>query len=262
MALPESGRRRFLQSSLGITAAAALGTTGLHTAVATPAQAGTTLPPVPGMLGDRRANEVWYRLDEVTLYDQPPELKDAYAALGATIGATWQRAIVLTWLDVLESGDYPRDFTAYVAAVRQPLQVLSRIQLDVFDAFYRPRSPRLTSAFSWFGQGVLYDPRRQEAHTMNGDPPMGYRAWHVFSRAMMFLDIDRSRWRTMIPLNAFASAVQLEAKPDMYAVNPPLPRETVSRLAASWLPRSPRRLDDDFRVFPSPAPQAARPGTT
>ncbi|KAB2352439.1 hypothetical protein [Actinomadura rudentiformis] len=256
MSLPESelGRRQILQSTLGITAAAALGTTGLLT-TATPARAGTRLPPVPGMLGDRRANELWYQLDEVTLYNQPQELKDAYAALAAELGERWQRAIVLTWLEVLESGDYPDDFTDYVAAVRWPLQVLSRVQLDVFDAFYRPGSSRLVSAFSWFGQGVLYDPRRKEVHTMNGDPPMGYRAWHIFSRAMMFLGIDRSRWRAMIPLNAFAGAVQLTAKPDMYHVNPPLPRETVRRLARSWLPRTPERLDTDFRGFPWPTQQ-------
>jgi hypothetical protein len=26
------------------------------------------LPPVPGMLGDRRANEMWYQFDQVALY--------------------------------------------------------------------------------------------------------------------------------------------------------------------------------------------------
>ncbi|MFC5099371.1 hypothetical protein [Kibdelosporangium philippinense] len=30
------------------------------------ASAGTDFPPVPGMLGDRRANEFWYRFDEAS----------------------------------------------------------------------------------------------------------------------------------------------------------------------------------------------------
>ncbi|MFI0371948.1 hypothetical protein ACH35V_29130 [Actinomadura sp. 1N219] len=269
MASLEPGRRQVLQRALGVTAATMLGGGGLAagapsaaagalsagalSAGAVSAGAGPEFPPVPGMLGDRRANELWYRFDDVTMFNQPQQLKDAYAALAEALGEKWQRAVVLEWLEVIKSGDYPRDFVSYVAAARRPLQVLSRVQLDVFDAFYPPGSPALVSAFRWFGEGVLYDPRRKGVHTMDGDPPMPYRTWHIFARAMMFLEIDRPRWRALIPLNAFASAVQLAAKPNPNRVNPPLPRETVRRLAASWLPRTPERLDIDFRSFPSSA---------
>jgi hypothetical protein len=40
---------------------------------------GGGLPPVPGMLGDRRTNELWYQLDEIALYNPSQKIRDAYA---------------------------------------------------------------------------------------------------------------------------------------------------------------------------------------
>jgi hypothetical protein len=132
---------------------------------------------------------------------------------------------------------------------------LSRLELDAFDAFYQPDSRQFVEAFSFFGQGVLFDPRRadvqDEVHTMGALP--FYHGWHAYLRAMMFLDINRDRWVTIDPVVAFAWAVQSTAKPSTRVVNPALPRETIARLAASWLPRSPQRLDHDFRSMPEPA---------
>ncbi|KAB2352440.1 hypothetical protein [Actinomadura rudentiformis] len=255
MTSSDPGRRQILQSTLGITAAAALGTAGLLNAPRALAADGggrRQFPPVPGMHGDRRANELWYQFDEITLVSQPPELKDAYAAIYSYIDQVGKGSIADIWLEMVKTNAYPGNFTAFAAPIKQPLEVVSRIQLGVFDAFYHPRSPRLVSAFSWFGQGVLYDPRRKQAHTMNGDPPRGYHTWHAYLRAMMFHDIDRQRWRELAPRIALAWATQSTAKPDVTKVNPPLPRETVRRLKASWIPRTPERLDTDLQSFPYP----------
>ncbi|MEU0772042.1 hypothetical protein [Streptomyces albogriseolus] len=245
-------RRDILRVSAALAAGAALPVVGGAVPTATAAPADPGLPEIPGMLGDRRANEVWYLLDQATLYQPSKEFADAYYALVELYGGGWDNTVLNTWRRMVTGPEYPADFTDYVAPARSALEVMSRVQLETFDAVYRPRDPRLVRAFAEFGQGMLYDPRTGALHIMTGRPPGGYAVWHVVMRAMMFLDIDRGRWAHMANLNAFGCAVQLEADPDLENVNPPLPEKTVRRLAAHWLHRGVRRLDVDFQSFPYP----------
>jgi hypothetical protein len=255
----QMSRRGLLRAGLGAAAVAGLGVGGLATG--SPAFADcpdSQLPEVPGMLGDRRANEFWYQFDQTTLFARSQEVTDAFIAIQRYVaGAGQETTFIQAWLDMAASSDYPANFTAYVEPLRQPMQTLSTVEATIFDTYYRRRDPRLVGAFGDFAQGVLYDPRRLDVgapvHTMNGDPPIGYPFWHVFMRSMMFLDIDRQRWRELAPLNAFAWQVQTLAKPDEQAVNPPLPRRTVRELAETWLPRGMAELDVAFRGFPFPA---------
>lgn len=250
--MTDHGRRQMLRTALAAGAAA----TGLTAAGALPAAAadrrGADLPPVPGMLGDRRANEFWYLLDDATLHHPSQEFTDAFRAVIAVLGTGWDVVLLRTWLDMVNSAEYPGDFTDRMKPLREPFTVMSRVQLDVFDAVYHRRDPRLAAAFGWFGQGVLYDPRTGAPHVMTGNPPGGYPVWHVVLRAMMFLGISPERWAEIAPLNAFGCAVQLAAEPDQQNVNPPLPRATVRKLAAHWLPRGPAQLDVNFQSFPYP----------
>jgi hypothetical protein len=243
-------RRDVLRASAVLAAGTLTAVGGARPAAAAPGDG--DLPDVPGMLGDRRANEVWYLLDQATLYEPSQEFTDAYYALVALYGGGWDNTVLNTWRRMVTSPEYPDDFTAFVAPAREPLAVMSRVQLDVFDAVYRPRDPRLVRAFAEFGQGMLYDPRTRALHIMTGRPPGGYAVWHVVMRAMMFLGIDRHRWAAMAPLNAFGCAVQLTADPDLENVNPPLPERRVRRLAAHWLHRNIRQLDAGFQSFPYP----------
>ncbi|WP_238014376.1 hypothetical protein KZZ52_32435 [Dactylosporangium sp. AC04546] len=248
-------RRRLLTVPLVAAAAAGLAATQ----AAAPAAAGhhgPALPDVPGMLGDRLANEFWYQFDEASLYNRTQETKDAFNAIEQYVVGGGEWGFVDRWLQFYAEPGYPGSFTEYVTPIREPLAVLSRVELEVFDRYYRRHDPRLVSAFADFAQGVLYDPRRGVVHTMDGYDPVGYpgyRVWHVFQRSMMFLGIDTDRWRVLNPINGFAWAVQSLAKPSMEHVNPPLPRATVARLAARWLPLSPRRLDEEFQSAPYPA---------
>ncbi|WP_329390040.1 hypothetical protein [Streptomyces sp. NBC_01716] len=251
--MPARGRRRILRTALGVGAAGALGAAGtLPAAAAAAGRGGDGLPPVPGMLGDRRANEFWYLLDEATLHHPTQEFTEAFQALIAVLGTGWDVTLLRTWLGMVNSPDYPRDFTDWATPLKEPLSVISRVQLEVIDAVYRRHDHRLAQAFGWFGQGVLFDPRTGKPHVMTGDPPGGYPVWHVTLRAMMFLGISPGRWAEIAPLNAFGCAVQLTADPDQQNVNPPLPRATIRKLAAHWLPRDPARLDVDFQSFPYP----------
>lgn len=263
MASNEPGRRHLLRASAAVAVAAGMSAAG----AAAPAHAaGTTehardargrdLPPVPGMLGDRLANEFWYRFDETTLYDRTDELTEAYIAINNHVGE-FEGGVYDKWLAMVGTPGYPDNLASFMAPVRSSFQVVSQAQLDVMDACYRRGDHRrLTAAFSWFAQGVLYDPRRESrgvpVHTMNGNPPTGYHAWHGYLRVMMFLGVDRGRWSRIAPLNGFAWAVQTVARPDSRTVSPPLPRATVRGLADAWLPRSARRLDEDFQSFPYP----------
>ncbi|MFI0371947.1 hypothetical protein ACH35V_29125 [Actinomadura sp. 1N219] len=252
----DPGRRRVLRNALAVAAATALAPAGTANAAAAADAAGPArrawFPPVPGMRGDRRANEFWYRFDQDTIVRPSAELKEAYAALRANVDRVGQGSIADIWLKMVKSDEYPDNFTAFAAPVKQPLDVVSRTQLRVIDAFYDRGGPQLDAAFSWFGQGVLYDPRIKGAHTMNGDPPRGYHTWHAYLRAMMLHDIDRERWRELAPRVALAWATQSTARPDAKKENQPLPQETVRRLAAFWLPRTPETLDTDFQADPYP----------
>ncbi|MGI5166687.1 hypothetical protein ACQEU3_20270 [Spirillospora sp. CA-253888] len=262
-------RRRLLRSSAGAAAAAGLGMLGVAAAAPAAARAPGTaqaprppgaggLPPVPGMSGDRRANELWYRLDEATLYHRTPEVMAAFVAIQNYTAGGAERGLVDAWQRMVKERAYPDNFTEFVTPIEQPLEVLAGAQAAVFDAVYPRGGHRLAAAFADFGQGVLYDPRHQSVHTMDGRPPRGYHVWHVYLRAMMFLGIDdESRWREIATFNGFAWAVQTVAKPSEEHVNPPLPRPTVRRLARTWLRRGPERLDLDFQSFPYPAGMGA-----
>ncbi|WP_229923905.1 hypothetical protein [Streptomyces capillispiralis] len=213
------------------------------------------------MSGDRRANELWYRFNQATLYDQSAEIKEAYAEINNHFGGNLPVTLRETWFAQYREPDYPANFAAFMAPVRRALRILSRVQLDVFDTYYA-RQRDLVEAFSYFGQGTLFDPRERaglRVHTMDaaeGEAPTAYHTWFLFMRAMMLHGIDAERWRGTAPVLAFAWAVQNTARPAMDEVNPPLPHRTVHRLARTWLPLTTRRLDRAFQSFPGP------PGTT
>jgi hypothetical protein len=261
------GRRDLLRTGLGAAGAAGLWAAGLGApGPAHAAHAGGRgrpgLEPVPGMSGDRRANELWYQFDEITFYYPSDELIDAYIAVLGHIRATDGDLFPLYrdhWSVHVAAPEYPHNYREFMRPLTAPLRVLSRIQLDIVDTYYRPGDPRLIRAFADFGQGVLYDPRRlpvsRPVHTMNttnGNPPGGYHNWHVFMQAMILLGVDVPRWRSLAPLNALAWALQSIARPSETQLNPPLPARTVAAAAAYWLSRSPRQLDRAFRSFPYP----------
>ncbi|MFK4268780.1 hypothetical protein [Streptomyces milbemycinicus] len=247
-------RRRLLGTSVGALAGA--GIAGLSVPAAVAQERGTELPPVPGMFGDRLANEMWYVFDDVTLFHRLPEVHEALVAMQTALGDGPVTKILNNWTEMNRTPEYPGNFTDYVAPVREPLRTLSRVQLGVFDTYYRPHSPGLVAAFADFGQGLLYDPRRaeyeSEVHMMNGSPTAGYHIWHAILRAMIFLGVDRDRWTAIDPLVGFAWALQSVARPHPRQVNPPLPRVNVRKMAATWLPRTPTQLDVAFRAYPYP----------
>jgi hypothetical protein len=252
----EVNRRQLLKASLGVTAAAGLVAVGADPAAAVrPGGSGPPLPDVPGMSGDRRANEVWYQLDQATLYNPTEEVSAAYSAIIAHLGGNLERTLREKWWEMVVSPEYPRNYAELVLPIRAELQVLSSTQLGVFDTYYRHDHIGLVRAFGLFGEGVLFDPRAFAptfVHTMNAPPgqlPRGYHTWYAFMRAMMVTGVDTHRWRSLASALGWAWAMQSAAKPAQDVINPPLDREVKVRLAASWLPRSIARLDQDFQTW-------------
>ncbi|MEV4054687.1 twin-arginine translocation signal domain-containing protein [Amycolatopsis sp. NPDC049688] len=244
-------RRNLLKAGAAAAAGVALAAAGTGTAFAD-----SGLPPVPGMLGDRRANELWYQLDEIALYHPSQEVTDAYTALGSFLKENAPEGLYQKWRELSREPGYPRNYAELVKPMEQPFRTLSTLQLDNFDRFYRWDETGLVSAFASFGQGVLFDPRRadveSEVHTMNGNPPSSYHFWYAIQRAQMLLGIDRHRWARIGPMTGFAWGLQSIAKPDHRHVNPPLPREQVQHEARYWLRRTPAELDRDFQSSPYP----------
>lgn len=252
----ELSRRALLQLSLGAAAVGGLGGAGL--AGAAPASAAV---PASGPLHGhafRLAMQFWFEFDNATQYRRPKEMDDAWAA----IAEHWShappppRSIWEIFRDMHRDPSYPQNFIEDWRPIREPLAVMSGIQAKVFDRFYPHGGPLLTEAFSYFGQGVLYHADRPagepRVHTMGRKPPSGYHVWHIFMRAMIYLDIEPARWSRIAPLNAFAWALQTVAKPDEQSHNPPLPRETVRKLKRFWLGRTLDELDTAFESFPYP----------
>jgi hypothetical protein len=211
-------------------------------------------PPVPGMQGDRKANEFWHQFNVATYYQQSPEMIAAFKTIAEHVKAHGAKGLTAVWQEMVRSGGYPGHYASFARPIAGSLRVMSRVQLEVFDRFYRRRSPEFVRAFALFGQGVLYDPRAKppEPPVHTNDRLVAYHEWHAYLRAMMLVGVDRERWREFAPVNAFTWAVQATALPDTEHVNPPLPPGTVRRLAMSWLPRRIERLDRDFQSSPAP----------
>lgn len=258
-------RRGIVKGTLGITGAACIATASLSgSAWAAQSRRGSggdpEFPDVPGMLGDRRANEFWYQFDEVTYFRQSPQLKAAYEAVGKHVGGNPLKGVYEAWIRLSGRSGYPDSYADYLRPVRDALQVISTAQTGVFETYYGKNPNGIFDTMSYFAQGVLFDPRRapteSEVHTMDGDPPLNYHTWHAYSYANVLLGVDRRFWSAFIPLNGFAWGLQLRAKPDNRKVNPPQPRRVVARMAASWLPGGPERTDARLLEFHSTGPSS------
>jgi len=84
MAVQDHSRRRALQIALGAFVLSGY-TAGGATAFAADRR-GEEFPEVPGMSGDRRANELWYQFNVATLYEQSADVREAYAQINGHFG--------------------------------------------------------------------------------------------------------------------------------------------------------------------------------
>ena len=248
-------RRELLRMSVGAAFAAGLTATTLvpaGSASAGPRPRG--LPPVPGMSGDRKANEFWYVFDDVLYFNQPAELTAAYQAVRAHF-ADVEEGVAYFWFAQRNSGAYRANYTAKWAPVRSSLKVIADAQTAIIDQFYRHDDRGLESAFVDFAQGVLYDPRRPASpvHTMDNTPPAGYHIWHAYGRATSLLGIESKRWDRIGRLNGIAWHLQSIAKPSTTTLSEPLDPRVVRDVRRLWWGRGVEQIEEAFESVPYPA---------
>ncbi len=207
--------------------------------------------PAPQVLSD-----FWFDLDDRFLFNRPPEVNQALAAIGGP-------GLILARFDARrQAGQFPAAFIADVTPRRAGLQAISTLQLEVVDRYFSDIDG-LRAAYEHFGYGDLFDDRRpvtRKVHMMDisgpGDPPIGYHRWHAINRAMVLLGIDADRWSAIDRLVALAWAIHAEAQPQQDTHNPPLPESRLVALRAHWLTRTDDQLDEAFSAgdFPTPVP--------
>lgn len=254
-------RRLVLRAALAGAAATVVGAAVPGAALASSSDTGLDLPDVPGMLGNRKYNEFWYQYDERFLYNPLPEAVTAFQQIRDALGGKADGSFYGAYVDSRAAGTYPQGYLDVVLPAKEPLQVISRLQLDLFDEFFQYDPVGLVNAFVDFGQGVLYDPRRPvgyKVHMMDYIPGVrparGYHVWHSVIQAMSLMDIDRFRWRLIDPVVGLGWAVQSIAQPAIDATdNPPLDRDLITRLELRWLPRTTAQLDTAFDSVPYPS---------
>ncbi|MGW3088508.1 Tat pathway signal sequence domain protein [Streptomyces sp. NPDC001108] len=251
-------RRGVLRTAVGIAGAAAAVTVAGAPPAAAHGRPRSEFPDVPGMVGDRRANEFWYEYDERFYFNPTPEASEAVAAIVKPLGGFTK--VDTAWAETRSGGRYPRSFLELVRPNRDAFVLLSDLQRDVYREFYGDDPRGLVRAFQDFGQGVLFDPRRapgEKVHMMNFTPPdftHAYHRWQPFLAGFRLLDIDVTWWTHINRLAGLAWELQSLAQPAIDANdNKHLPRRTVDGLTRKWLHRTPDQLDRAFDTYPYPA---------
>ncbi|MFC9973931.1 hypothetical protein ACFVH6_23835 [Spirillospora sp. NPDC127200] len=259
-------RRKALTTGLTAVAVGATGLAGMAPARAAagtaPAGAGKPPPPfphVPGMRGDRRANELWYDYEIRFAHKITQEIRDAFQAMITAAGGSSDE-LLQHYARTRKEGTYPEAFMPYVTPARDAYAFVSRLQLELYDRYYRHNLHGLAWALIHMGEGTLYDPRMphpNEIHMMNGgpngEPTKGWHFWHAINRGMTLQNIDRERWSRVDRLMGAGWETQSILKPQLSRVNPPLDRRHGERLIRAWRRRTPDQVDAAFDSFPYPA---------
>ena len=206
------------------------------------------------------AIDFWFEFDEVFTKNPPTELIQAYAQLQ---DIDRPRKI---WTAARRRGAYPADFQAAMHLLREPLLLLAQKHLEVIDQHFQGDPEAERRAFEDFGQGILWDDRReptQKLHMMEtggpGNPPLGYHRWHPFIRAFVVVGAEEHRWLEVNRNVGLAWAIQSLLKPVQdKRDNPAFTEDRLQQLRATWLSRTADQLDAAFDSKPYPAVTFAR----
>jgi Copper binding proteins, plastocyanin/azurin family len=201
-----------------------------------------------------RAIEFWFNFDNAFLFQPAQEILQAYQQIGGP--DAFRRLFVLT----RANGTYPAAFEQQAQAARDGLLRLTDAQLANMDRHFPNEPESLRQAFEDFGQGVLFDDRRNvgdKVHKMDIGgpqfPPIGYHRWHGFIRAAVAAGADTERWLFLNRCVGLAWHIQSLAKPEEdNPNNPGLPEEQRASLRERWMAMSVDELDAAFDSTPFP----------
>jgi hypothetical protein len=199
--------------------------------------------------------EFWFQFDDRFLFNPTIEIRQLYGQIQGpdTIRFAWEQA--------RQAGTYPAAFEASIQSMHTALVRLSELQFEVMEAHFTDDLDSLRYAFEDFGQGVLFDDRRNpgdKIHKMDTggplNPPIGYHRWHPIIRASVIAGGNASLWLEINRFVGLAWAIQSDAKPIEDAPdNPPLAAQRLEELRAIWLNADAEALDRAFDSSPYPS---------
>src|SRR5690242_1558129 len=118
-------------------------------------------------------NDFWYKFDN-TFHDKiDQDVVTIYQNLFFNFPEGFDY-LSTKWTTSMHNGTFPTGFKDEIQSVSEWIRKLSQRQLSMFNSTFEGNPDKERSAFEAFGQGILYDTRRdpgQKLHKMDGDPP-------------------------------------------------------------------------------------------
>jgi len=198
--------------------------------------------------------EFWYEFDNQFLFQPTNDIKQLYSQIKGP------DTIRLFWEQFRQGGNYQEHFYKAIQPMFPALIQLSNLQLEVINAHFSNDLDALQLAFEDFGQGILFDDRRNlgdKIHKMDTggplNPPIGYHRWHPIIRASVIAGADENLWLSINRFVGLAWAIQSKMKPVEDAPNnPAIPQDQLQKLRDNWLSMTTEDLDQAFESSPYP----------
>jgi hypothetical protein len=219
----------------------------------------------------QRAIDFWYEFDQLfepRILGMDPNVSKYYGILFPNF--TFDR-LLLMWYLSRKNNNYPQDFiNNFDQPMRDATRNLMNLQFEKIDKYFSDKGAQTTraemlhKAFEDFAQGILFDTRRvngKRIHKMDGDPPeilIGYYRWHVFIRAMSFIDqtdtdklleLDQNvslAWAIEDEMNPVHDDDNTEPNPGINPRNPEMDPARLRKLESFWLAKNFDGLDNAF----------------
>ena len=168
------------------------------------------------------AMDFWYNYDNFFLWKANDLVKQQIGNLFAK-GETY---LYSQFENSIKSSTFPAAYITAATPYTEELNHLFKEQDVLLTKHFGTSEINQQQAFEEFGQGILYDTRRETAfydfwpiHSMDanyekGQPPIGYYTWYSFLRAYTLLNgITDGKWLNLARHIALSAAIQEFMKP-------------------------------------------------
>jgi hypothetical protein len=207
-----------------------------------------------------RAKEFWYVFDKRYTSAEPDVIQlylDCYLYKQNPVtnrpipNFDWMFLLLRDKIKV-DSINYEQLFLIEVSRYENGIKRLARDQAEIINAHLRDYN-QIQEALELFGQGVLYDERRRNVHTMQGRFPLdmvGYRRWYGFTKAAVSIGEDYDFWLNLDRSLLLAYLIQSELKPlDTRPDNPFINEERLCEYRSSCMSLESKSLDEAFIYY-------------
>ena len=202
-----------------------------------------------------KAKDFWHEFDRELAHQPNPEVRAKIGDMGG------RNHFVNLWRAHRRAGTFPAGFREEVSAQRGHIENVSRLQLDLFDAYFQGDRDAERRSLEDFGQGLLFDDRREPGYRVPmmrisediGRTPVEYFRWHGFARAAIEAGVEEERWTHLDRAVTLAWKIQHEARPEADKPdNPGLEGARLEQLRTLYMGMDPEELDEVFDAYPWP----------